>query len=87
MTCEIVAPVSRRIPEDDPRLTAHKMPGTLAHEVILSIVDTADLMQKAIYKGAPDEEVERLREIGRAQFEAYMDLMAHAAIHVRALKP
>lgn len=73
--------------DPDKRPAAHKMPMAMAHDVILDIVTTADLMQKAIYTGAPAAEVERIREAGRSQFEAYMDLMAQAATHVRALKP
>lgn len=86
MTCATLASVSRRI-DPDKRLPAHRMPMALANEAFLDVINTADQMQKAIYNGKPEAEAERLREIARAQFEAYLDLMAQAAVHVRALKP
>ncbi len=72
---------------EDERDAAHRIPGALATATIIDVVTTADLMQQAIYEGHPREEVERLREVARAQFEAYLDLMAQAATHVRALRP
>lgn len=85
MTCAIINPMARN-PDDD-RETAHLMPSKMSTEIILDVVTTADLMQKAIYTGEPREDVERLREVARAQFEAYLDAMAAAATHVRFLKP
>jgi hypothetical protein len=72
---------------NDDRETAHRIPGALATATIIDVVTTADLMQQAVYEGHPREEVERLREIARAQFEAYLDLMVQSANHVRALRP
>lgn len=85
LTCATVPPVASNT--NDEREMAHRMPGALATATIIDVVTTADLMQRAIYEDHPREEVERLREIARAQFEAYLDLMAQAATHVRALRP
>lgn len=86
MLCATLASVSR--PTDpDKRQPAHRMPMALANEAFLDVINTADQMQKAIYNGKPEAEAEHLREVARAQFEAYLDLMAQAAVHVRALKP
>lgn len=84
MTCAIIPSVARNT---DDRETAHRMPSKMSTEIILDVVTTADLMQKAIYKGEPQSEIERLREVARSQFEAYLDSMAEAATHVRALRP
>lgn len=73
-------------PEHD-RETAHRAPGRMATATIIECVTTADLMQQAIYEGHPQERVEHLREVARAQFEAYLDLMAESAVRVRALNP
>jgi len=85
LTCASVPTVKPVDP--DKRLPAHKMPVAMANEAFLDVVETTSQMQKAIYIGQPDAEAERLREIARAQFEAYLDLMAQAAVHVRALRP
>lgn len=85
MTCAIIAPVANT-PEHD-RETAHRVPGRMATATIIECVTTADLMQQAIYEGHPQERIEHLREVARAQFEAYLDLMAQSAMQVRALNP
>lgn len=59
----------------------------MATATILEVVSTADLMQQAIYEGHPQQRVDHLREVARAQFEAYLDLMAEAAVRVRELNP
>lgn len=84
-TCARVLPVASN-PEND-RETEHRMPGRMATATIIECVTTADLMQQAIYEGHPQERVEHLREVARAQFEAYLDLMAQSAMQVRALNP
>jgi hypothetical protein len=84
-TCATVPPVATD-PEHE-RETAHRMPSKMATEIILDVVTTADLMQKAIYNDQLQAEIERLREVARAQFEAYLDAMAEAATYVRALRP
>lgn len=66
---------------------SHETPGRLATATIIDCVTTADLMQQAIYEGHPQERIEYLREVARAQFEAYLDLMAQSATQVRALRP
>lgn len=86
LTCATLLPVTRRIDEDDPRITAHRMPMALAHDALLDIISSADLMQKAIYNAQPESEIDRYRETARAQFEAYLDLMAQAATNVRSIK-
>lgn len=85
LTCATVPAVATN-PEHE-RETAHRMPSKMSTEIILDVVTTADLMQKAIYNSEPQAEIERLREVARAQFEAYLDAMASAATHVRFLKP
>lgn len=85
LTCATVPPVA--INPEHERETAHRMPSKMSTEIILDVVTTADLMQKAIYNDQGQTEIERLREVARAQFEAYLDAMAAAATHVRALRP
>lgn len=85
LTCATVPAVANE-PEQE-RETAHRMPGRMATATIIEVVTTADLMQQAIYEGHPQERVEHLREVARSQFEAYLDLMAEAAVRVRALNP
>lgn len=83
--CATVATMSER--SDDPSLTAHRMPMAMATETLLDIVDSADLLQKAIINDNPIEQQQKIIETAKAQFEAYLDLMAEAARHTRALKP
>lgn len=85
MTCATVPAVATD-PEQE-RETAHRKPNRMATATILEVVSTADLMQQAIYEGHPRERVDQLREVARAQFEAYLDLMAEAAVRVRSLNP
>jgi 2-oxoglutarate dehydrogenase complex dehydrogenase (E1) component-like enzyme len=86
MACAIVPPVTRRIDHDDPRLTAPDMAARMATETLMDVVTSADLLQKAIINDNPVEQ-QKIIEVARAQFEAYLDLMAEAAHHARALKP
>ena len=44
-------------------------------------------MQQAIANQQPQSEVQRYRELARAQFEAYLDLMAEAGHHAGQIKP
>lgn len=83
--CGTIQPVADH--SKDQRETSHRLPGRMATATIIDCVTTADLMQQAVYEGHPQHEVERLREVARAQFEAYLDLMTQAATHVRALRP
>ena len=85
--CDIIPPVPKYIDPEDPRVTAHKMPAAMATETLLDIVTTADLLQDAILMDSPIEQQQKLIETARAQFESYLDLMAQAARHARALKP
>ena len=85
LTCATVPAVANE-PQHQ-RETAHRMPSKMSTEIILDVVTTADLMQKAIYNDQPQAEIERLREVARAQFEAYLDAMAESATHVLALRP
>lgn len=87
MTCATVAAVTRRIDHDDPRLTAHKMPLAMAGEALSDLISSGDLLQEAIIRDAPQAEQQKIREVAMAQAEAYLDMMAQAATHVRALKP
>lgn len=84
ITCDIIQTVASNTND---RETAHRLPGAMATATIIDAVSTADLMQQAVYEGHPQKEVERLREVARTQFEAYLDLMTQAATHVRALRP
>lgn len=86
-TCETVPAVTDRMDQDDPRLTAHKMPGAMATETLLDIISSADLLQKSIINDNPVEQQQKIIEVARAQFESYLDLMAEAARHARVLKP
>lgn len=86
MTCATVPAVTRRIDNDDPSLTAPDMAARMATETLLDIVTSADLLTKAIIHDNPIEQQQKIIEVARAQFEAYLDLMAQAAHHARALK-
>lgn len=86
-TCATFVVMSDRIDIEDPRLSAHRMPMAMATETLQDLITSADLMQEAIYNGLPQSEIDRHRDAARAQAEAYIDLMAEAATHVRALKP
>lgn len=87
MTCATFPAVTRRIDHDDPRLTAPDMAARMATETLLDVVTSADLLTKAILNDNPIEQQQKIIEVARAQFEAYLDLMAEAAHHARALKP
>lgn len=87
MICAIVAPVTDDFTSDDPRFTAHKMPSAMATETLLDVITSADLLQKAILHDNPIEQQMKIIETAKAQFESYLDLMAQAARHARALKP
>ena len=87
LTCATVPAVTRRIDNDDPSLTAPDMAARMATETLLDIVTSADLLTKAIINDNPIEQQQKIIEVARAQFEAYLDLMAQAAHHARALKP
>lgn len=87
MTCATVPAVTRRIDNDDPSLAAPDMAARMATETLLDIVTSADLLTKAIIHDNPIEQQQKIIEVARAQFEAYLDLMAQAAHHARALKP
>jgi hypothetical protein len=82
--CVILQPVSDA---PNPRLTAHRMPMALANETFSDMITSAELLQKAVINDQPETELQRLRDTAKAQFEAYLDLMEMAAVHVRALKP
>ncbi len=86
-TCATLPSMTDRIDIDDPRLGAHKMPVQLAIETMLDIISTGEELQAAIINDADRVEQERIRDVARAQFEAYLDLTAQAATAVRALKP
>lgn len=87
LTCATVPAVTRRIDNDDPSLSAPDMAARMATETLLDIVTSADLLTKAIIHDNPIEQQQKIIEVARAQFEAYLDLMAQAAHHARALKP
>ena len=87
MTCAILPSVKRYVDHDDPRLTAHQEPMALALDAIIGCAHTAGEMQQAIANHEPQEEVLRHREIAKAKFEAYLDLMAEIAHHAGKLKP
>lgn len=87
MTCAILPFVKRYIDHDDPRLTAHHEPMALATKAVIDCARTAGEMQQAIAHHKPQDEVQNLRDIARAQFEAYLDLMAEAGHHAGRLKP
>lgn len=79
--------MTKRIAHDDPRLTAHRMPMALATEAILDCATTAGQMQEAVANRQPQSEIQRHRDIARAKFEAYLDLMAEAGHHAGQIKP
>jgi hypothetical protein len=83
MTCAMIQPM--RGERDD--VPAHKMPAKMSSETLLDLINTAATMQQAIIAGLPESEILRLRDVARAQAEAYLDLMAEAAVHVRSLRP
>lgn len=87
LTCATVPAVTRRIDNDDPSLTAPDMAARMATETLLDIVTSADLLTKAIIYDNSIEQQQKIIEVARAQFEAYLDLMAQSAHHARALKP
>lgn len=67
--------------------TAHRMPAEMATETLLDLVASARAIETAIIEDHGPEAVARIREAALAQAEAYLDLTAEAARHVRALKP
>ena len=85
LTCAILTPVASD--DTDPRFKAHKMPAAMATETLLDVISSADLLQKAILADSPIEQQQKIIETAKAQFEAYLDLMAEAARHARVLKP
>lgn len=87
LSCATVSAVTRRIDKDDPRLTAPDMAARMATETLLDIITSADLLTKAILNDNPIEQQQKIIEVARAQFEAYLDLMSQAAHHARTLKP
>jgi len=87
LSCANVPDVTRRIDNDDPSLTAPDMAARMATETLMDIVGSADLLQKSIIHDNPIEQQQKIIEVARAQFEAYLDLMMEAARHARALKP
>lgn len=87
LTCATVPAVTRRIDNDDPSLTAPDMAARMATETLMDIVGSTDLLQKSIIHDNPIEQQQKIIEVARAQFEAYLDLMMEAARHARALKP
>lgn len=84
MTCATF-PVVAIIP-DDPE-TAHRMPAEMATETLLDLVASARALEAAIIEDRGAAAVARIREVAMGQAEAYLDLTAQAATHVRALKP
>ena len=85
MTYGIISSVAND--STDPRFTAHKMPSAMATETLLDIISSADLLQKSILYDNPVEQQLKIIETAKAQFEAYLDLMAEAARLARAIKP
>ncbi len=79
--------MNRRLDPSDPRLTAHKMPMLMANEALEDLISSGDNLQQAILRDASTAEQQKIREVAMAQAESYLDLMAQAATHVRALKP
>jgi len=79
--------MTKRIAHDDPRLNAHRMPMELATETILDCATTAGQMQEAVANQQPQCEIQRYRDLARAQFETYLDLMAEAGHHAGQIKP
>lgn len=65
----------------------HKMAMAMATETLMDIVGSARALEAAIIDDHGVAAQEKIRETARAQFEAYLDLTAQAATHVRALKP
>lgn len=84
MTCATVPPVSER-PDID--TDAHRLPMAMATETIMDVVTTAGQMQEAVANQQPASEIQRLRDLASAQFEAYLDLMAEAGHLAGKLKP
>lgn len=86
-TCATLPAMTKRIAHDDPRLNAHRMPMELATETILDCASTAGQMQEAVANRQPQSEIQRYRDLARAKFEAYLDLMAEAGHHAGQIKP
>lgn len=87
MTYATLTVMTKRIDHDDPRLNAHRMPMELATETILDCASTAGQMQEAVANQQPQSEIQRYRDLARAKFEAYLDLMAEAGHHAGQIKP
>ncbi|MFN4296795.1 MAG: hypothetical protein ACK4FB_08125 [Brevundimonas sp.] len=85
LTCGMLLPV--RVDPDDPRLTAHKLPMEMATETLIDMIGAAQALMEGITNDRPPEELDRIRETARGLFEAYINLMAQAALAARALKP
>lgn len=52
---------------------------------MIDLVGHAQVMQAAVIRGAPREEVERMRSVGHDKLDAYLDLMTGAATQVRTI--
>ena len=87
LTCATVPAVTRRIDNDDPRLTAHREPMDLADAAFSAMLDSAEAMMMAVAKHDGQTVVLHHREQAQAKFEAYLDLMAEAGHHAGQLKP
>lgn len=82
-----MAPVVDRIPLDDPRLTAHRLPMALANDAVQDLIQSAHMLHEAVVEGAPQAQQDRIRAAGLEHYRSYVEFMVQAAHHVRALKP
>lgn len=87
MTCATFPAVTRRIDDDDPRLTAFRAPMELANDAFSSMIDSAEAMMMAVAHEAGQAVIQHHRQQAQAKFESYLDLMAEAGHHVGQLKP
>lgn len=64
-------------------VSEHRNSQALATAAMMAMISNAQAIQSAVIRGAGAEEIERLREEGRAHHETYLDHMQAAARHVR----
>jgi len=69
----------------NPDFTAHQRPANLGTAALIEIVGRVEIMRSAVVRGAPQEEIEAMRQQMHDLFDSYLDLSVEAAQLVRAI--
>lgn len=64
-------------------VSEHRNSQALATAAMMAMISNAQAIQAAVVRGAGQDEIEQLRDEGRALHESYLDHMQAAATHVR----